>query len=110
MLKDKIAEPRVSQCLQLLFDMEKFSIDWDEPIQTFRIRSQYWEFPQGRQVDRVFTLSNSTLMPFFLILNKCMVDRSETLYQIGGDVLYRLLYTHFYNNQLIVRAVRLILF
>ena len=89
--------------------MEKYGIDWDEPLQKFRIRSKFFEFSEMRQIDRVFELTNTSLLPFFLLLNKYIMDGSEKLCLIGGDILYNLLYTHFNRSQLMVRAVRYVL-
>ena len=89
--------------MQLLRDMEKFSVDWDSKPQFFQIRAKYWDFTEMRQIDRRFEFCNYSLMPFFLLLDK--FSKSDAFQAVGGDIWAHLLYHHFYEYQLIIRAV-----
>ena len=89
--------------MQSLWDMEKFSVDWDHRPQIFQIRTKYWDFSEMREVDRTFNFSNYSLMPFFLLLSK--FTSSAALSAVGGDIWTRLLYYHFFQSQLIIRTV-----
>ena len=89
--------------MQTLWDMEKFSVDWDHQPQIFQIRTKYWDFSEMREIDRTFNFSNYSIMPFFLLLSK--FSSSAALSAVGGDIWTRLLYHHFFQSQLIIRAV-----
>ena len=94
--------------MQSLWDMEKFSVDWDHRPQIFQIRTKYWDFSEMREIDRTFNFSNYSIMPFFLLLSK--FSSSAALSAVGGDIWTRLLYHHFFQSQLIIRTVSYVKF
>ena len=95
--------------LDLLADMENFSVDWDEGVQNFNMQTKVWDAESECEKIIFYNTSNYQLKPFFLYLERIfdseILGKTE-LVKIGGRLLFHMLNHHYNKSQLVVRGVR----